>query len=81
MVKVYKKWLGLILVSVSGILLLAFFHAWGPGSSSEVNIQPRLESPIKKLLKGKIQDTIGGYQDIAYHIKEDVARCVILDIS
>lgn len=72
----HKKFFGLILV-LSGILLTALFY-WNPGSISEVNIQPRQESAIKKLLEEKIQHTIGGYQDIAYRIKENVARCVIL---
>uniref|UniRef100_A0A7N5ZUV9 Beta-1,4 N-acetylgalactosaminyltransferase n=1 Tax=Anabas testudineus TaxID=64144 RepID=A0A7N5ZUV9_ANATE len=68
----HKKFFGLILV-LSGILLTALFY-WNPGSISEVNIQPRQESAIKKLLEEKIQHTIGGYQDIAYRIKENVAR-------
>ncbi|XP_044067209.1 beta-1,4 N-acetylgalactosaminyltransferase 1a [Siniperca chuatsi] len=67
----YTKCLGLILVS--GLLLLVLFYAHSPGTSSVVDIRPRQGSPIKKLLDEKIQDTISGYHDIAYHIKEDVA--------
>lgn len=77
MTNTYKKFLGLILVSMTGGLLLAYLQ-WNLGSSSGVDIQPRLESPVKKLLERNIQRTIGGYQDIAYHIKQNVARCVIL---
>ncbi|XP_070766188.1 beta-1,4 N-acetylgalactosaminyltransferase 1a [Enoplosus armatus] len=66
-----KKCLGLILVS--GLLLLALFHARSPGTSSVVDIRPRHGSPMKKLLDGKIRDTISDYHDIAYDVKEDVA--------
>lgn len=69
-----KKCLGLLLVSG---LLLALFHVWRPGTSSVVDIRPRQGDLMKKLFEAKIQDTVSGYHDIAYHIKEDVARCVI----
>ncbi|XP_037629966.1 beta-1,4 N-acetylgalactosaminyltransferase 1a [Sebastes umbrosus] len=65
-----KKCLGLLLVSG---LLLALFHVWRPGTSSVVDIRPRQGDLMKKLFEAKIQDTISGYHDIAYHIKEDVA--------
>ncbi|XP_070695867.1 beta-1,4 N-acetylgalactosaminyltransferase 1a [Pempheris klunzingeri] len=68
---IYKKCLGLTLVS--GLLLLALFHTWSPWTNSGVDIRQRQASPIKKLLEGKIQDSISGNHDIAYHIKEDVA--------
>lgn len=71
----YKKCLSLILISV--LLLLALFYASSPGTSSVVDIRPRQDSPLKKLLDGKIGDTISGYRDIPYHIKEEVAWCVI----
>ncbi|XP_038578497.1 beta-1,4 N-acetylgalactosaminyltransferase 1a isoform X1 [Micropterus salmoides] len=67
----YKKCLSLILISV--LLLLALFYASSPGTSSVVDIRPRQDSPLKKLLDGKIGDTISGYRDIPYHIKEEVA--------
>ncbi|KAI3357422.1 hypothetical protein L3Q82_015857 [Scortum barcoo] len=67
----YKKCLGLILAS--GLLLLVLFHAWIPRNVSEVDIRPRQGSPMQKLIDGKIRDTITGYNDIAYTIKEDVA--------
>ncbi|KAK2851381.1 hypothetical protein Q5P01_007657 [Channa striata] len=73
MIYTFKKCVGLISITVSGLLLLAVFNAWGTWSSSGVDIQPRLESPIKKLLEEKLQDSISDYQHIAYHIKEDVA--------
>ncbi|XP_031139620.1 beta-1,4 N-acetylgalactosaminyltransferase 1a [Sander lucioperca] len=66
----YKKCVGVILVSG---LLLALFYAWGPGSSSGVDIRPRQEGLIKELLEGKFRDPISGNDDIAYHIKDDVA--------
>ncbi|XP_067448302.1 beta-1,4 N-acetylgalactosaminyltransferase 1a isoform X2 [Thunnus thynnus] len=66
-----KKSFGLIVIS--GLVLLALFHAWSPGTSSEVDIQPRQGSTIEKLLEEKIRKTISGYPNIAYHIKEDVA--------
>lgn len=67
----YKKCLGLILIS--GLLMLALFHAYSPGTGSVVDIRPRQGSPIQKLIDGKIRDTVSGYNDIAYNIKEDVA--------
>ncbi|XP_039657545.1 beta-1,4 N-acetylgalactosaminyltransferase 1a isoform X2 [Perca fluviatilis] len=67
----YKKCVGLILVSG---LLLALFYAWSPGTSSGVDIRPRQEGLIKELIEGKIRDPFSGNHDIAYHIKDDVAR-------
>ncbi|XP_070824748.1 beta-1,4 N-acetylgalactosaminyltransferase 1a [Chaetodon trifascialis] len=64
----YKKCLVLILVN--GLLLLVVFHAWSPRTSSPVDIWQRQGRPVKTLLNAKI---ISGNQDIAYHIKEDVA--------
>ncbi|XP_054465279.1 beta-1,4 N-acetylgalactosaminyltransferase 1a isoform X2 [Anoplopoma fimbria] len=66
----YKKCFGLLLI---GGLLLFLFFAWSPGTSSGVDIQRRQGGLIQKLLQGKIQETLSGYNDIAYHIKEDVA--------
>lgn len=63
-----KKCFGLILVS--GLLLLALLHVWDARTSRN-DIQQR-----QKLLEGKIPH-ISAYGDIAYHIKEDVAWCVI----
>lgn len=70
----YKKCLGLVLVS--GLLLLALFNAYSPGTGSVVDIRPRQGSPMQKLIDGIIRDTISGHNDIAYNIKEDVAWCV-----
>lgn len=68
-----KKCFGLTLVS--GLLLLALLHVWNARTSrpqtSTNDIQQR-----RKLLEGKIPD-INAYRDIAYHIKEDVAWCVM----
>lgn len=69
-----RKCLGLILAS--GLLLLALFYAWSPGTSSGVDIWQRQGRPVKKL-NAKMQDIISGNPDIAYHIKEDVAWCVM----
>lgn len=69
----YKKIFGLILVTSTGVLLLAFLH-WNPGPSSVVDIQLRMKSPIMKVQERKVQHTIGDYQDIAYNIKNNVAR-------
>ena len=66
----FKKCLVLILL---GGLLLALFHAWSPGTGSAVDIRPRQGGLLKKLIEEKTRDTIGGYHDIAYTIKEDVA--------
>ncbi|XP_068453742.1 beta-1,4 N-acetylgalactosaminyltransferase 1a isoform X2 [Clinocottus analis] len=66
----FKKCLGLLLISG---LLLFLFCAWRPGTSSGVDLRTRQRGQIQKLLKGKIQDIIGVYPDIAYHIKDDVA--------
>lgn len=66
----FKKCFGLLLVSG---LLVALFRTWYPGTSSGVDIQPRQEGLLKKILEGKIRETISAYQDIAYHIKDDVA--------
>lgn len=70
-----KKCLGLILLN--GLLFLAILQVWSPWTHPGVDIEPRQGSSVKKLLDGKIQDIIGGYRDIAYHTKEDVAWCVI----
>lgn len=68
----------LVLIVISGLLLLvALFHAWRPGTSSGVDIRPRLGSAIEKILIEKIQDSISDYQDISYNIKEDVAWWVV----
>ncbi|KAF7664559.1 hypothetical protein LDENG_00172560 [Lucifuga dentata] len=64
------KYVGLLLVAE--LLLLLLFHAWCPGTSSGVNIQPKLHNSIQKLLMEKTIHAISGYPDIAYHIKEDV---------
>ncbi|XP_073326150.1 beta-1,4 N-acetylgalactosaminyltransferase 1a [Pagrus major] len=68
----YKKCLGPLLVS--GLTLLALFYAWSPGTSSVVDVRPRQGSPLQKLLNETILGIVSGYHnDIAYHIKEDVA--------
>ncbi|XP_063750021.1 beta-1,4 N-acetylgalactosaminyltransferase 1a isoform X2 [Eleginops maclovinus] len=67
----FKKYLGLILL---GGLLIALFLAWSPRTTSAVDLWPRQGGLLKKLIKEKVQDTIGGHHDIAYHIKEDMAR-------
>lgn len=74
----YKKSLGLIVIS--GFLLLALFHVWSPGTISGVDIRPRQGSAIEKLLEWKFQDAVSDYHDIAYHINEDVAWCVISQV-
>ncbi|KAI4823951.1 hypothetical protein KUCAC02_012503 [Chaenocephalus aceratus] len=66
----FKKCLVLILLVG---LLLALFYAWSPGTGSAVDIRPRQGGLLKKLIEEKTRDTIGGYHDIAYNIKEDVA--------
>uniref|UniRef100_A0A8D2ZL75 Beta-1,4 N-acetylgalactosaminyltransferase n=1 Tax=Scophthalmus maximus TaxID=52904 RepID=A0A8D2ZL75_SCOMX len=69
---IYKKCLGLICVNAVG--LMALFYSWSLESSSGIDLRLRHGIPVKKLLAGKIQDIIGGYDDIAYHINEEVAR-------
>ncbi|KAM8755034.1 beta-1,4 N-acetylgalactosaminyltransferase 1a [Acanthopagrus schlegelii] len=67
-----KKCLGPMLLT--GLTLLALFYAWSPGASSSVDVRPRQRSPLQKLLHETIQGIISGHHnDIAYHIKEDVA--------
>ncbi|XP_042346967.1 beta-1,4 N-acetylgalactosaminyltransferase 1a [Plectropomus leopardus] len=61
------------LILVSGLLLLALFCTWNPGTSLGVDIRPRQRGDMEKLFKEKIRDTISGYEDIAFHIKDDVA--------
>lgn len=68
----HKKCLGLILIS--GLLLLFLFYGWSPGTSSVVDIQPKEWSKIKKLLRQRFQDSSSDFQDIPYHINEDMAR-------
>ena len=71
-----KKCLGPMLLT--GLTLLALFYAWSPGASSSVDVRPRQRSPLQKLLHETIQGIISvHHNDIAYHIKEDVAWCVI----
>lgn len=67
-----KKFLGLILIS--GLLLTALLHVWNPWSGSVVDIQPRQQSTMKNLIERTTQLLVSSYEDIAYHIKEDVAR-------
>lgn len=78
MLRLYKRCLGLILVSVSGILTLALFQTWTNGSSSRVDVQPILENPLISVFEAKIKDGIRDHQHIAFEIKQDVARCVII---
>ncbi|XP_029291160.1 beta-1,4 N-acetylgalactosaminyltransferase 1a isoform X2 [Cottoperca gobio] len=66
----FKKGLGIILITG---LLLTLFSAWRRGTSTAVDIWPTQGGHIKKLLEAKIEDTLNGYPDIAYHIKDDVA--------
>ncbi|XP_034394269.1 beta-1,4 N-acetylgalactosaminyltransferase 1a [Cyclopterus lumpus] len=66
----FKTCLGLLLISG---LLLSLFCAWSPGTGSSVDIRSRQGGQIQKLLKEKIQGTISVYQNIPYHIKDDVA--------
>lgn len=63
---------------LTGLTLLALFYAWSPGTSSVVDVWPRQGNQLQKLLDETNQGIISGHHnDIAYHIKEDVARCVI----
>ncbi|KAM6981652.1 beta-1,4 N-acetylgalactosaminyltransferase 1a [Tautogolabrus adspersus] len=66
-----KRRIGLILVS--GLLLCSLFYVWSPESSPEVDIRPKVTSPVNSQLYGKIQNIANGYNDIPYDIKEDVA--------
>uniref|UniRef100_A0A672YDC1 Beta-1,4 N-acetylgalactosaminyltransferase n=1 Tax=Sphaeramia orbicularis TaxID=375764 RepID=A0A672YDC1_9TELE len=66
----YKKVVGLILVSGLAVTL---FHTWSHSTSSEVDIQPRLGTPLKELLQRIHRDNISDSQVDGYHIKEDVA--------
>ncbi|XP_071332295.1 beta-1,4 N-acetylgalactosaminyltransferase 1a [Trachinotus anak] len=66
-----KRCLGVIFFSVA--VLLVLFHDWCPGSSSGVDIRSRQESTIKQLLDGKIHEITSAYNNITYHIKEEVA--------
>nr|XP_033486076.1 beta-1,4 N-acetylgalactosaminyltransferase 1a isoform X1 [Epinephelus lanceolatus] len=61
-------------ILVTGLLSFALFCAWSPGTSSGVDIRPGQRGHIEKLLEEKIRDTISDYHDIAYHLKDDVAR-------
>lgn len=69
-----KKCFRLILACVGGLLLTTLFYEWSLWASSEVDIQARHRSQIQKLVNGIVEDTISGSLDIAYHVKEDVAR-------
>lgn len=71
----YKRCLKVILFPV--FLLVALFYFWNPSSSSGVDIQPRQDSPIQKLINEKIQNIKSDYSDITYKIKENAARCVV----
>ncbi|XP_034027379.1 beta-1,4 N-acetylgalactosaminyltransferase 1a [Thalassophryne amazonica] len=62
-----------VLMLVGAVLLLALFHTWSPGNSSDVDIQPRWGKAIEKLLREKTADSVSDYNDIAYHIKETIA--------
>uniref|UniRef100_A0A3Q0T0J1 Beta-1,4-N-acetyl-galactosaminyl transferase 1a n=1 Tax=Amphilophus citrinellus TaxID=61819 RepID=A0A3Q0T0J1_AMPCI len=59
------------LTLVAAVLLAALFYFWSPGSSKEVDIGPRQDTPIINLLTIKTGDATNGY-DIPYHVKEEV---------
>lgn len=73
-----KKCLGLIVVS--GLLVVVLFHSWNAGTSLTVDIRPRQEDLIKTRFSGKIGDTTSDYHDIDYHVKENVARHLALNV-
>lgn len=70
----YRKYFRLTLVA--SLLFVVLFQLWNPLSSSGVDIRPRQGQLEQKLFSEKIEDLLIGYPDIAYHIKEDVARLV-----
>ncbi|XP_029912594.1 beta-1,4 N-acetylgalactosaminyltransferase 1a [Myripristis murdjan] len=64
---------GFALLLVGGLLLVALFYSLSPGAGSKVDIRRGQGSTIEKLLQKKNKESISGYQDIPYHINEDVA--------
>lgn len=64
------------LTLLAGLLFVVTFCFWSPSSSFGVNIHVRQGRLGQKLFNDKIEDLISGYPDIAYHIKDDVARFV-----
>lgn len=70
----YKKYFRLTFLA--GLLFVVLFQFWKPLSSSGVDVRPRRGQLQTKLFSEKIEDLLIGYPDIAYHIKDDVARLV-----
>lgn len=66
------------LTLVVGALLVALFYFWSPGSIEEVDIRPRQDTPIKYFFTIKTGDATDSYEDIPYHVKEEITRCVFL---
>lgn len=71
-----KKCLSLVLVS--GLVLLAFFHGWSSRNYSAVDIRIKHRGSLAtQVNQRKLHVVANGYPDIAYSIKEEVARYVI----
>ncbi|XP_062247261.1 beta-1,4 N-acetylgalactosaminyltransferase 1a isoform X2 [Platichthys flesus] len=61
-----------LIFSVGG--LIALFHTWSHETSSGVDLRQRHGGSVKTLLARQIEDINSGYEDIAFRIKEQVAR-------
>lgn len=64
------------LIVVFGLVPVLLFHSWNAGSGSGVSIRPGQHGSIQKLLEEKTKGFVGGHDDIAYRVKEEVAGCV-----
>ncbi|XP_061759365.1 beta-1,4 N-acetylgalactosaminyltransferase 1a isoform X2 [Nerophis ophidion] len=66
-----KKCLGLLVII--GSLLVALFNTWSPAALSAVDLRPGHNVGMETVIMEKLQDLLNKYDDISYHIKEDVA--------
>ncbi|XP_054653106.1 beta-1,4 N-acetylgalactosaminyltransferase 1a [Dunckerocampus dactyliophorus] len=69
-----KKCLGVLVIS--GSLLVVLFNTWSPAALSGVDLRLGHNVGMENIIKEKLQDLLNNYNDISYHIKEEVA-CLV----
>ncbi|XP_019751230.1 beta-1,4 N-acetylgalactosaminyltransferase 1a [Hippocampus comes] len=67
----YKKGLGLLVIS--GFLLVVLLNSRSPGSGFGVDLRPGRINELETAIMEQLQDRLNDYNDISYHIKDDVA--------
>nr|XP_057940410.1 beta-1,4 N-acetylgalactosaminyltransferase 1-like isoform X2 [Doryrhamphus excisus] len=70
----FKKCLGLLMVS--GSLLVLVFNTWSPAPPSGVDLRRGRNFGMENIISEKLQALLKDYDDISYHVKEEVA-CLV----